>query len=86
MSWKTTVTSIIAALSAFVMFAQQGHYIEFPMWVTAVALFTFTGGLAAFGITAKDSNVTGGDKGQPSTPEALHSANQEPSTINPPKE
>jgi len=42
------------------------------------------GGLAAFGIVAKDANVTGGSVGQPSTPEALHAANQAPSIANPP--
>lgn len=32
----------------------------------------------------KQSNVTGGNSGQPSTPQALADANQHPSVVNPP--
>lgn len=40
--------------------------------------FLFLIGLAGFGITAKDRDVTGGTKGQPSSPGALKAANQAP--------
>jgi len=50
-----------------------------------LAMFASVGGLVAFGVTAKDYNVTGGTNGQPSTPAALVKANQAPSVVNPPK-
>jgi hypothetical protein len=67
-SWKTTLTSAVSSAAAFVLFAQQLHYINFPSWVMAVAMFAMAGGLASFGVSAKDSNVTGGTVA--ATPEA----------------
>ena len=67
-SWKTTLTSAISAGAAFVLFAQQLNYIAFPKWAMAIAMFTMAGGLAGLGVTAKDSNVTGGTVA--ATPEA----------------
>jgi len=83
-SWKTTATSAISAVSAFVLFASQAHMVVFPGWITSLAVFTMAGGLASFGVVAKDKNVTGGDVGQPSTPQALTDANQAHSAVNPP--
>lgn len=42
--------------------------------------------VSVHGFVTKQVNVTGGDSGQPSTPEALHAANQAVSTVNPPVE
>jgi hypothetical protein len=84
MNWKTTVTSAISATASLVLFMQQLHYATFPNWLTGIAMFCSIGGLAAFGIAAKDKDVTGGTKGQPSTPIAIMEANQAPSTVNPP--
>jgi hypothetical protein len=67
-SWKTTLTSAVSSGAAFVLFAQQLHYIDFPRWAMAIAMFTMAGGLATFGVSAKDSDVTGGER--PATPEA----------------
>jgi hypothetical protein len=85
MSYKTTISAAVSAVAQFVLFAQQLQYIHFPNWALALALFASLGGLAAFGVTAKDSNVTGGTIGQPSSPKALLIANQEPSVENPPQ-
>jgi hypothetical protein len=67
-SWKTTFTAFISAAASFVLFAQQSHYIDFPGWAISMAVFCQIGGLAAFGVVAKDSNVTGGTVA--ATPEA----------------
>ena len=54
-SWKTSLSGIVAAGSAFVLFAAAPPYsIHFPTWVMAFAGFTMVGGLAALGITAGD--------------------------------
>jgi len=83
-NWMPTVAAAISAAASFVMFAQFGNFLEVPKWVMGLAMFAQAGGLAAFGIVAKQYNVTGGSVGQPSTPEALHAANQAPSVANPP--
>jgi hypothetical protein len=57
-NWKTTVTGAISALASFVLFAQGSHYINFPQWALAIAGFAQVGGLAAFGVVAKDYNTT----------------------------
>ena len=85
-SWKTTLTSLVSAAGMYVSFAQGNGYVHFPPWVMSLAIFAQIGGLAAFGIAAKDSGVTGGTIGQPSTTEALQVANQAPSVANPPSE
>jgi hypothetical protein len=77
-SWRTTVTSAISAASAFVLFAQQLHYITFPNWAMAIAMFTMAGGLASFGVSAKDSQVSGGTISQPSSPEVIANSTQSP--------
>ena len=77
-NWKTTASSAVSAASAFVLFASQTHMMAFPSWATAIATFTMAGGLAAFGIAAKDSQTTGGTNGQPSSTEAMVAAGQMP--------
>jgi len=63
---KTTVSAVISAAAAFVMFASQPPFsIHFPTWVSAMAMFLMVGGLASLGVNAKDSNVTGGSVVQP---------------------
>lgn len=84
MNWKTTLTAAISAAASFVLFAQFAHYTTFPPLVVGVAAFAQIGGLTAFGIVAKDYNVTGGTVGQPSSAAALTAANQAPSIANPP--
>lgn len=83
-SWMTTTSACISAAASFILFAQFGGYYTFPKLVFAFAMFCSIGGMAFLGITAKDAGVTGGTRGQPSTPEALAIANQAPSTVNPP--
>lgn len=75
-NWKTTTASAVSAAASFVLFAQMEHYITFPGWAMGLAMFAQVGGLAAFGIAAKDVNVTGGTVGQPSTLKAMSDANQ----------
>lgn len=59
-NYLTTITSVLSAVASFVLFAQQLQYIHFPNWAMAVAMFAQVGGLAAFGVAAKDYNATGG--------------------------
>ena len=68
-SYKTTIASALSAAAGFILFAQTAHYIDFPGWAIAIAGFTQVGGLAAFGVLAKDYNATGGSV--PTTPEAV---------------
>ena len=75
-SWKTTVTSWISAGGSFVLFATQLNLLVFPKWILVLAMFAAVGGLAQFGISAKDADMTGGQRGQPSSPSALADANQ----------
>jgi hypothetical protein len=85
-NWKTFVTAGISALASLIIFLQFGNYVHFPNWLLGITAFAQVGGLAAFGIVAKDYNVTGGTVGQPSTSVALAEANQATSTMNPPKQ
>jgi hypothetical protein len=79
-SWKTTLGGIV---SLFI--AAMATYHD-ASWQTAlhdpqVQMAVVVGVIAMF---TKDSNVTGGTSGQPSTPTALAAANQAPSPVNPP--
>jgi hypothetical protein len=79
-SWKTTLAGLISlflgAMQAYSLH-DWGAAIKDPRVQTAVLL-------GILGMLAKDSNVTGGTTGQPSTPKALADANQAPSPLNPP--
>ena len=57
-NWKTTATGIISALASFVLFSPQW----FPPLAIDISKFILTGGLLAFGLSAKDYNVTGAAK------------------------
>ncbi len=70
-NWKTNLTSGVSAIASFVLFAQELHYITFPPWAMAIAMFAMAGGLASFGIVAKDFNTTGGTNPQPSSLNAI---------------
>lgn len=83
-SWKTTIASLISAIGSFILYAQVSHYVTFPPLLIGIAMFMHLGGLASFGIVAKDYNVTGGSIGQPSTVTSLLTANQMASIVNPP--
>jgi hypothetical protein len=85
-NWMTTVAGLVSAAASFVLFAGLGGMMTFPKPVMAIALFAQVGGLAAFGVVAKQYNVTGGTSGQPSSTRALLDANQQRSQNNPPKE
>ena len=61
---KTTIAAVISAAASFILFAQSAQYVTLPPWVMALAAFAQIGGLAAFGIVAKDFNVTGGTTSQ----------------------
>lgn len=55
-SWKTTVASIVSAGGSFILFAQASGQIHIPSIIMLIAAFMNVGGLAAFGIVAKDYN------------------------------
>ena len=63
-SWKTTVSAIVSAAGAFVLFANQSFHIIFPQIVLALASFIMLGGLVSLGVNGKDNNVTGGTRQQ----------------------
>jgi hypothetical protein len=54
-SWKTTAAAVVSALAGFVLFSPS----YFPPWAVDLAKYAMVGGLAAFGIFAKDYNRTG---------------------------
>lgn len=57
-SYKTTILGLVSAGASFVLFAHGS--IPMPPWLVTVAQFAMVGGLAVFGIVAKDYNATGG--------------------------
>ena len=81
-SWKSTAAGIAAILIA-VISASQDASLQAMALDPKVQIALVVGLL---GLVAKDGNVTGGTTGQPSTPEALHAANQAVSTVNPPSQ
>ena len=74
-SWKTTISGI--ASMALGVLQGTKHTTLAQAFQDPLVQFALLVGL--LGIFAKDSNVTGGTKGTPSTPEALAEANQAPS-------
>lgn len=56
-NWQPKVIGVLTAFAAFVEFDKAIH---FPHWVESLANFLMIGGLAAFGFTTKQWNVTGG--------------------------
>lgn len=74
--YKTTITGILSAGASFVMFSQQLNMIQYPKWALAIAMFAAVGGLAAFGVVAKDYNATGGTV--PTTGEAAKRVASDP--------
>ena len=80
-SWKTTVAGLAAiALGAYQAYMGPGGPAQAIKDPVVQSLFA----LGVLGLLAKDSNVTGGTRPQPSTPEALRGANQAPNPENPP--
>ncbi len=61
-SYKTTIFAIITAAFGFILFAPE--YFQSVPWLIDLAKFGAAGGLVAFGLSAKDNNVTGGSKKQ----------------------
>jgi hypothetical protein len=58
-NWKTSIFALISAVAGFVLFSPQ----YFPPWAIDAAKYIMVGGLAAFGFSAKDYNVSGGQRG-----------------------
>jgi len=58
-NWKTSLSAIVSAAASFVLFSSMSHMIDWPQSVLAIAAFAGAGGLVAFGVSAKDYNVTG---------------------------
>lgn len=61
-NWKTTVIGIITAAAGFILFSPE-FFQQWPILIS-LAKYVTIGGFAAFGLAAKDSNVTGGTKQQ----------------------
>jgi hypothetical protein len=61
-NWKTTATGLISAVAGFIA-VSPGLFAKWPV-VIEVGKYIAAGGLAAFAISAKDNNVTGGTKPQ----------------------
>lgn len=79
-SWKTTASASLSAFASFIIFSQELHYVTWPPVVLALAMFASVGGLAAFGMSAKDHNVTGGDI-KPMTTTAVIEQEGSPTTV-----
>lgn len=80
-SWKSTVVGLAGVLLA-VFSASQDPSIQAMVLDPKVQIALLLGVL---GLVTKDSNVTGGTVGQPSTPEAIQASNVAPSASNPPE-
>jgi len=55
-SWKTTLFGVISAVAGYVALNPS----EFPHWMNVASSIVASGALAGLGLSAKDSNVTGG--------------------------
>jgi len=56
-NWKTTVSGLVTAAGAFVIFSSMAPYnLHYPPAVMALAGFMSVGGLASLGITGKDAS------------------------------
>ena len=76
-SWKSTTIGIAAiALGAYQAYMGHDGIVGAIHDPAVQTLFV----LGVLGLIAKDHNVTGGTKGQPSTVTALAAANQAPAT------
>lgn len=80
-SWKSSLVGIIAVVLGVIQAASHNGD-----WLAAVKDHSvqLAIAVAVLGFVSKDSNVTGGSVGQPSTPTALDAANQAHSSANPP--
>ncbi len=52
-NWRTTVPALVAAGAGFVLFSPQ----YFAPWLIDLSKYVMLGGLACFGIAAKDATV-----------------------------
>jgi hypothetical protein len=79
-SWKSTLIGVISAAVGVIQASTD------PTWMDALKdpKVQLAIVVAILGWVSKDSNVTGGNSGQPSTPKALHDANQAPNPVNRP--
>jgi hypothetical protein len=69
-SWKSSLSGIISAVGAFVLFSAGPPYnIHYPTIVSALAGFMAVGGLVSMGINTKDNNVSGGTPTKPASKE-----------------
>lgn len=80
-SWKTTLTGLASILLGILQASTDKDLTAMIHDPRLPVLFL----IGVLGLVGKDGNVTGGQKGQPSTPAALIDANQAMSSINPPK-
>jgi hypothetical protein len=79
-SWKTTAVGIASLIAATMTALHEVSFmaaLKDPQFQIAVFI-------GILGIVAKDSSVTGGTVGQPSSAKALRDANQGISETNPP--
>lgn len=58
-SWKSTLSSVIGWVGAFILFAHMGGFIKWPGSVLAFAMFLNGVGVLGHGHFTKDKNVTG---------------------------
>ena len=81
-SWKSTLIGIVGLVLGILQASSHNGD-----WVAALhdRSVQLAIAVAILGFVSKDSNVTGGTSGQPSTAQALADANQHPSAVNPPK-
>jgi hypothetical protein len=63
-NWKTTCSALIVVICGFVLFDPQ----YFPAIVVSISKYVALGGIASFGVSCKDFNVTGGTITQPTVP------------------
>jgi hypothetical protein len=80
-SWHSSLVAVASAALAWFQVHQSGETISQAIHDPVFQVLML---VAFLGSVTKDSNVTGGTSGQPSTPQALADANQHPSTIEPP--
>jgi hypothetical protein len=76
-NWQPTLASLVTAFFGFVAI----HPEYFQPWLVDVAAYAAMGGLVAFGLSAKQHNVTGGTVPIPSNEAAKASVMDPTSTV-----
>ncbi len=65
-NWKSALSGAVTAAAGLILALHAGGVVM-PQWLVVTAGYVQAGGLLSLGVAAKDHDVTGGTRVQPST-------------------